>query len=113
MEGAPIRLLRSSNRTDGALSPQHSALYDWVTAPPGRARQMNEGAKASRGEVLLFLHADTQLPRDAKTVIDSDTGRSPDGGRTVRCPIRSPIDVGNHHQQDDELAIETERPRHR
>jgi len=31
---------------------------------------MNEGAKASRGEVLLFLHADTQLPRDATTVIN-------------------------------------------
>ncbi len=41
-----------------------------VTAPPGRARQMNEGAKASRGEVLLFLHADTQLPHDATTVIN-------------------------------------------
>ena len=32
---------------------------------------MNEGAKASRGEILLFLHADTQLPRDAKTMIDT------------------------------------------
>jgi len=48
-----------------ALSPVH-----WVTAPAGRARQMNEGAKASHGEVLLFLHADTQLPRDANTVIN-------------------------------------------
>jgi rSAM/selenodomain-associated transferase 2 len=55
------------------LSTQSSALspVQWVTAPPGRARQMNEGAKASRGEVLLFLHADTQLPRDAKTLIDT------------------------------------------
>jgi rSAM/selenodomain-associated transferase 2 len=42
-----------------------------VTAPCGRARQMNEGAKASRGEILLFLHADTQLPGDAKTMIDT------------------------------------------
>ena len=42
-----------------------------VTAPCGRARQMNEGAKASRGEILLFLHADTQLPRDAKTMIET------------------------------------------
>lgn len=48
-----------------ALSPVH-----WVTASPGRARQMNEGAKASHGEILLFLHADTQLPRDANTVIN-------------------------------------------
>lgn len=42
-----------------------------VTAPRGRARQMNEGAKASGGEILLFLHADTQLPGDAKTMIDT------------------------------------------
>jgi rSAM/selenodomain-associated transferase 2 len=42
-----------------------------VTAPCGRARQMNEGAKASGGEILLFLHADTQLPDDAKTMIET------------------------------------------
>ena len=42
-----------------------------VTAPCGRARQMNEGAKASGGEILLFLHADTQLPADAKTMIET------------------------------------------
>jgi rSAM/selenodomain-associated transferase 2 len=32
---------------------------------------MNEGAKASRGDVLLFLHADTQLPEDAGRLIES------------------------------------------
>ncbi|MFB0508034.1 MAG: TIGR04283 family arsenosugar biosynthesis glycosyltransferase [Thermodesulfobacteriota bacterium] len=30
---------------------------------PGRARQMNAGAAQATGEVLLFLHADTHLPR--------------------------------------------------
>jgi len=55
------------------LSTQSSSLspVQWMTAPCGRARQMNEGAKVSRGEVLLFLHADTQLPRDAKAVIST------------------------------------------
>ncbi|HSL04399.1 MAG TPA: TIGR04283 family arsenosugar biosynthesis glycosyltransferase [Nitrospiraceae bacterium] len=55
------------------LSAQSSALspVQWVTAPAGRARQMNEGAKASRGEILLFLHADTRLPSDANTVINT------------------------------------------
>lgn len=42
-----------------------------ITAPRGRARQMNEGAKASRGDVLLFLHADTQLPEHTGRIIDS------------------------------------------
>ena len=42
-----------------------------VTAPAGRARQMNEGAKTSRGEVLLFLHADTLLPKNVQGVIES------------------------------------------
>ncbi|MBM4127815.1 MAG: glycosyltransferase [Nitrospira sp.] len=42
-----------------------------MTSPQGRARQMNEGAKASRGDVLLFLHADTQLPEDTGQVIRS------------------------------------------
>lgn len=35
-----------------------------VAAPPGRASQMNAGAAAATGEVLLFLHADTRLPSD-------------------------------------------------
>jgi rSAM/selenodomain-associated transferase 2 len=42
-----------------------------MTAPCGRARQMNEGARASGGEILLFLHADTQLPDDANTMIQT------------------------------------------
>ena len=33
-----------------------------VLAPRGRAAQMNAGAAAARGDVLLFLHADTRLP---------------------------------------------------
>ena len=33
-----------------------------LDAPRGRARQMNAGAEAARGRVLLFLHADTRPP---------------------------------------------------
>lgn len=33
-----------------------------IRARSGRARQMNAGAAAAKGDVLLFLHADTTLP---------------------------------------------------
>ncbi len=41
-----------------------------ISAALGRARQMNAGARASRGHVLLFLHADTELPRHARQRIE-------------------------------------------
>ena len=33
-----------------------------VSAPRGRAKQMNVGAAIARGDILLFLHADSKLP---------------------------------------------------
>lgn len=40
-----------------------------MTAPLGRATQMNAGAKAAQGDTLLFLHADTLLPENADHLI--------------------------------------------
>src|SRR4051812_37451847 len=37
----------------------------FLEAPRGRAGQMNRGAAAARGDVLLFLHADCTLARGA------------------------------------------------
>lgn len=58
---------------------RHSALSTvrLLSAPRGRAAQLNAGAKTSRGDVLLFLHADTHLPAMAKQRIATalaDTG---------------------------------------
>lgn len=66
-------------------------LADYVlTGSPGRARQMNLGARASRGDSLLFLHADTQLPENAgRLVRDALAGRHVWGRFDVRL-------VGNH-----------------
>lgn len=40
-----------------------------IRSPRGRAKQMNTCAAKARGDVLLFLHADTQLPPDADRLI--------------------------------------------
>jgi rSAM/selenodomain-associated transferase 2 len=67
LDQTPVLVESYRRRTQ---SPAQSPIR-LVTAPSGRARQMNEGAKASGGEILLFLHSDTQLPGDAKTIIDT------------------------------------------
>lgn len=36
-----------------------------ISAPRGRAAQMNAGAAIARGDVLWFLHADLEVPEDA------------------------------------------------
>jgi rSAM/selenodomain-associated transferase 2 len=40
-----------------------------VVSEKGRAQQMNRGASHAQGEILLFLHADTELPLDALRAI--------------------------------------------
>jgi rSAM/selenodomain-associated transferase 2 len=40
-----------------------------VIASRGRASQMNAGARAATGDMLLFLHADTRLPPRAEELI--------------------------------------------
>ena len=42
-----------------------------LVSEPGRARQMNAGAREAHGDHLLFLHADTRLPRGAERLIAS------------------------------------------
>ena len=69
----------SRDRTRSVASPLCDRLLD---APRGRARQMNAGAAAARGLVLLFLHADTRLPCGwAEQVRDSLGNRGREWGR--------------------------------
>ncbi len=48
-----------------------------IEAPSGRARQMNAGAAAAHGTILLFLHADSFLPDGADRLIIDSVGAKP------------------------------------
>jgi rSAM/selenodomain-associated transferase 2 len=54
--------------TLGAIHRNHVAK---ISSEKGRAKQMNAGASIARGEILIFLHADTELPVDALKKIHS------------------------------------------
>ncbi len=61
-----------------------------ITAPRGRASQMNAGAGLATGEVLLFLHADTRLPEGALVLVGEGlAGGRPWGRFDVRITGRS------------------------
>ena len=47
------------------LDNYHKIAWRMTESKAGRARQMNAGAALATGDVLLFLHADTQLPNQA------------------------------------------------
>ena len=56
----------STDETVERAAPHADAV---IHAPRGRAGQMNAGAARARGEILLFLHADTLLPEAADALI--------------------------------------------
>ena len=51
----------------------------WLISPRGRARQMNAGARSTRGDALWFLHADSRFadPRAALAALAGTLAREP------------------------------------
>ncbi len=54
--------------TLGAIHRNHVIK---ISSEKGRAKQMNAGASVASGEILIFLHADTELPMHALKKIHS------------------------------------------
>jgi rSAM/selenodomain-associated transferase 2 len=56
VDGAPEKDTLRVIRNDGVVK---------ISSERGRAKQMNAGASVAKGEILIFLHADTELPQNA------------------------------------------------
>jgi rSAM/selenodomain-associated transferase 2 len=77
---------------DGSVALSRERADAVLESAPSRARQMNAGAARARGEVLLFLHADTRLPAQADAAVLQAVARGALWGRfDVKIEGRSPM----------------------
>ncbi len=67
--GADEVVVADGGSDDGTAEAARTLADVAIVSPRGRAAQMNAGARASSGEVLLFLHADTLLPRGSADAV--------------------------------------------
>ena len=78
--GAEVIVVDGGSR-DGTPALARPLADEVLTAPRGRAAQMNAGAEAADGDVLLFLHADTRLPPGADRIVAKALAGGPQWGR--------------------------------
>jgi rSAM/selenodomain-associated transferase 2 len=72
-----VEVVVADGGSDDGTAELARPLADTVIATErGRAAQMNAGAAAATGDVLLFLHADTHLPGNADRLVLDGLARS-------------------------------------
>ena len=73
--GAEVIVVDGGSR-DGTRTLARRLADCVLAAERGRATQMNAGRAVARGDVLLFLHADTRLPDNADALISEGLAKS-------------------------------------
>jgi rSAM/selenodomain-associated transferase 2 len=77
---------------DGTLDLARERGAVVVSGGPGRGAQLNRGARAARGDVLVFLHADTLLPPAALSAVRAAVAGGAAGGAfAVRFDVDSAL----------------------
>jgi rSAM/selenodomain-associated transferase 2 len=79
-QGHEVIVVDGGSRDDTAGLARSGADAVLASAP-GRARQMNAGAAKASGTVLIFLHADTELPAGAAQAVERATAAGAGWGR--------------------------------
>jgi rSAM/selenodomain-associated transferase 2 len=70
LRAAGHELILVDGGSDDTTVPLSEPFVDQtIRSSKGRSRQMNNGAMAAKGEILLFLHIDTLLPEGADRLI--------------------------------------------
>ena len=65
MTGIDEVIVADGGSSDGTAEIVRASRARFILADRGRGPQLNAGARAARGDILLFLHADVRLPADA------------------------------------------------
>jgi rSAM/selenodomain-associated transferase 2 len=85
-------ILVDGGSRDGTAGLARPLVDRLLVTPAGRARQMNAGAAAAGGDVLWFLHLDSQVPTDAADrLLAAVTGGAPWGRFDLRLDGRAPM----------------------
>lgn len=71
-----------------------------VKSPKGRGVQMNKGASLARGEILLFLHADTLISEEVSSLFHPDPERDSGDSRSQEMLKRPMKQVQSKVQND-------------
>jgi rSAM/selenodomain-associated transferase 2 len=86
-------IVADGGSSDGTADLARPLADHVLVAPRGRARQMNAGAAAATGDILMFLHCDCVLPDDADRLVRDGLARSGTawGRFDVRIDSRHPL----------------------
>jgi rSAM/selenodomain-associated transferase 2 len=75
-----------------------SGLARVLEAPPRRGLQLDAGARAAAGEILVFLHADTRLEPDSGEAIRTALARPDVAGGCFRFAVDPPSSPGSRYR---------------
>ena len=67
-------IISDGNSSDGTIEICNDFDLTLIHSDKGRGKQLSSGANASKGNVLIFLHADVEIPKDLFLFLDDNFG---------------------------------------
>lgn len=96
--GGDVELIVVDGGSSDATRERAAALARVLEAPPRRGLQLDAGARAAAGEILVFLHADTRLEPDSGGVVRAALARPGVVGGCFRFAVDPPSSPGSRYR---------------